>query len=347
MTTSADSVRNHSAFDSADKSIPLSNAPRDVICALRKAPFSPYAHYERRLGQAPVEWHGTSILAAMNRDDATHIVDVRVGNSFGFAAWSTAEWETGHLGMSVARLDAFQCSDPRDMECLTRLVEQLDEEWRKQEIAYVFTRLNTANIVGILALEQHGFITVDNLLTFSFAAHEPQYDSPISNVEMSPATFDDIPDLRRIAERSFRFDRFHNDPLIPQTTADAMHAEWIENQVCNGLADHTIVARDKGRPRGFLTCKIDRDAEKRLGVLIGTIWLVAVDNSARGKNIGRAMSMAGMAWLQSQGVEYIDVSTQSINIPASRTYLGAGFKYASCSTTLRLYLEYGEKCHGQ
>jgi len=347
MTTIAESTYKHSGFDYTGKNIPLSNAPGGVTMALRKAPFSPYAHYARRLGQAPVEWHGTSILAAMNRDEATRIVNVRVGNNYGFAAWSRAEWETGHLGMNAARLDAFQCSDPEDIECLTRLVELLDEEWRKEGIVYVFTRLNTADIVGILALEQHGFVTIDNLLTFSLATNEQQYDVPINNVEISPATFDDVPELRRIAEESFRFDRFHNDPLISQTTADIMHAEWIENQVCNGLADHTIVARDKGGPFGFLTCKIDRHAEKRLGVLIGTIWLVAVDKRARGKNTGRALSAAAITWFRSQGVEFIDVSTQSINIPASRTYLGAGFEYACCSTTLRLYLNYGEKCHGQ
>ncbi len=183
-------------------------------------------------------------------------------------------------------------------------------------------------------------------MTFSLAVNEYQDNVAIGDVEISPATFDDVPELRRIAEESFRFDRFHNDPLISQATADTMHAEWIENQVCNGLADHVIVARDKGRPFGFLTCKIDRDAEKRLGALMGTIWLVAVDERARGKRIGRAMSAAAVAWFRSQGVEYIDVSTQSINIPASRTYLGAGFEYTCCSSTLRLYLNYGEDCNG-
>lgn len=346
MNTDVNSMTKRNNFTTTRGELQRAKTLKDTMRALRKTPFSPYAHYTRSLGQATVAWHGTSILAAMNRDDGTHVVTTSVGTNHAFAAWTRAAWETGHLGIKTARIDAFQCTDPEDLECLSLLAQKLKNEWQSKGIGYVFTRLNTADIVSILALEQHGFVVIDNLLTFSLATNSRPDEDSIGDVEMSPATIDDLPELRRIAEESFRFDRFHNDPMIPKSTADTMHAEWIENQVRYGLADHVIVARDNGIPIGFLTCKVDRHAEKRLGVLIGTIWLVAVDEHARGNGIARAMSAAAIAWFRTQGVEHVDVSTQSINIPAARTYLGAGFEYACCSTTLRLYLDYGERCHG-
>jgi len=346
MKTNVNSITRRNHFTTTRGELQRSKTLKDIMRALKKTPFSPYAHHARSLGKATVAWHGTSILAAMIRDEGTHHVTTSVGTNHAFAAWTRAEWETGHLGMKTARLDAFQCTDPEDIECLGLLAQKLINEWQSKGIGYVFTRLNTGDIASILALEQHGFVVIDNLLTFSLATKSRPDEDSISNVEMSPATIDDLPELRRIAKESFRFDRFHNDPLITKSTADIMHAEWIENQVRNGLADHIIVARDNGRPFGFLTCKVDRDAEKRLGVLMGTIWLVAVDQHARGNGVAREMSAAAIAWFRTQGVEHVDVSTQSINIPAARTYLGAGFEYTCCSTTLRLYLDYGERCHG-
>lgn len=338
MKTTADTTRKRIDRDRIDRAVRIPRDTEEVIMALQKVSSSPYAHYTHSLGQDAVQRHGTATLIDLATDADTCVTTVRTGCNHGFAAWRRALWESRHLGMPSARLDAFLSSDPQDDVCLTSLVKRLRVHWRRQGIAYIFTRLNTADLAGVRTLEHHGFVTIDNLLTFSMPLNVLRRDAGDCDVELTEAAPEDVPELRRIASESFLFDRFHNDPLIAQTTADTMHAEWIENQVCNGLADHVVVARDGGQPLGFLTCKIDQSSKQTLGLSVGTIVLVAVDGCARGRGIGCALSAAALNWFQSQGVELVEVSTQSINVPASRTYLRAGFRYVRSSTTLRLHL---------
>ncbi len=314
----------------------ITTETQTAIRALRTSPFHPFAHYTHRFGHHVVAAHGETTLTALVEDPDVHVISMTLGHSHALAVWRRAVWETRHLGMPVARLDAFLCSNPLDRSCLTQLLERLREAWIHEGMGYVFTRLNAANMTGLHVLERGGFITVDNLLTFAMTDPGPQGIPENRDIELTPATPNDLPALRSIAAESFRFDRFHNDPLISADTADSMHAEWIENQVCHSLADQVIVAREGDRQLGFITCKIDRHAETCLGVRIGTIVLVAVDASAREQHIGRKLSFAAVDWFWSRNVSIIEVSTQSINVPASRTYLGTGFKYVCSATTLRL-----------
>ena len=90
---------------------------------------------------------------------------------------------------------------------------------------------------------------------------------------MRPSDETEVADM---SLRSFQYDRFHRDALVPDATANLMKAAWVGNFFCGRRGDAMIVYENPdGSLGGFL--QILRP-EKSLHV----IDLIAVDENCRG-----------------------------------------------------------------
>lgn len=135
-------------------------------------------------------------------------------------------------------------------------------------------------------------------------------------------TPDDLPGLRPIAAGSHGHSRFYQDPGFAER-APALFERWIERSF-QGFADAVWVAESAGTVAGYVTCSCAGDT--------GSIGLVGVAASARGKGLGPGLLAAALGWFRDQGVARITVATQGSNLAAQRLYHRAGF--LPCSVAL-------------
>jgi ribosomal protein S18 acetylase RimI-like enzyme len=88
-----------------------------------------------------------------------------------------------------------------------------------------------------------------------------------------------------------------------------------------------LVARDEGRAVGFVTCDVDAATNW------GSIGLLGVDESARGRGVGRALTQGALAWFAQRALPGVTVITQGRNVVAQRLYQRCGF----VTRSVRLY----------
>jgi ribosomal protein S18 acetylase RimI-like enzyme len=132
--------------------------------------------------------------------------------------------------------------------------------------------------------------------------------------QIRPAESRDAEGVKTIAGASFRFDRFHADPQIPNATADRIKVAWAGNFFSGARGNRMVVAADGASVLGFLQI-IDQPE-------YSVIDLIAVAASAQGRGLAAAMiayaiaNRPAVAWR---------VGTQVANATSLRLYERMGF----------------------
>jgi ribosomal protein S18 acetylase RimI-like enzyme len=128
---------------------------------------------------------------------------------------------------------------------------------------------------------------------------------------------DDLPALRSIASLAHTQSRFYQDPGFAER-APALFERWIERSF-EGFSDVVWVADEDDVPIGYVTCSRSARADE------GTIGLLGVAETARGRGVARRLIDSAMRWFSQQGIADVTVVTQASNLVAQRVYLRAGF----------------------
>lgn len=162
-------------------------------------------------------------------------------------------------------------------------------------------------------LSAAGFRKIETLVTFEIAiADLPRVEVPLG-IEIRQAGGADIEASRSLAIAELRQNRFHADPGINDSAADAMRAAWIENDI-RGRADRVMLACQDGTVVGFNALLVRGD--------VVIIDLIAVSAEAQGQGIGKALVAAiGKA----DDSRMIRVGTQAANGTSIAFYKSLGF----------------------
>lgn len=303
--------------------------------------FKPYGHYVHRTGETALQQLFLSQIEASIKSNTHSALWIPSPNGAqGLAFWTRLVWDSQQLGVGAGRLDYLIASgDYEDQYTIKEaLLKAVLEACADQGIRHLTARVHASDLSSIHLLEQYGFITVDGILTFSLDLREAHGLSSPEKHKVRLSRPEDIEQIKAIARSSYVYDRFHSDPYIPKAVADELHAVWLENSCLGKAADAVIVAADNGRVLGYVTCKIDRQTTKYLGLTIGTIVLVATAAEARGRGVAKAVTYAALDWFRDQGVDIVEVGTQLRNIPALRLYEGCGFRLVASSLSLRKWI---------
>lgn len=140
--------------------------------------------------------------------------------------------------------------------------------------------------------------------------------------------------LEEIAAASHRGGRFERDPGFGVERAVELYRTWIRKSVMGGN-EHVIVAEADGKAAGYSVCKMSANDN--------VIWLVAVDERARGKGIGTDLVHAALDFFAAQGKPVVRVVTQAENVAAQRLYQRCGFVTRSCTFTYHKWFEAGSE----
>ena len=139
---------------------------------------------------------------------------------------------------------------------------------------------------------------------------------------------DNLPHNKRIiqiAETSFRYSRFLNDPYLSSEKARYIYGDITKNAF-RKMGSFFVVIENAKETIGFLLFSIDRTTSS------STIDLLATDQNYQGRGIGRALIRSMEHYVAQKDVETIKVGTQLNNIDAMGFYTSNGFRYFECNS---------------
>jgi len=299
-----------------------------------------YAIHAGLVGEEPLRRFLLQRDLATLRSGASVFVARDGASICGLAAWSHLPWDSEQFGFEAARVDLLAAAGDyrRARELKALLLCGLLESCRERRIRHLIARADAGDFSTIHALEAAGFETIDGIQTFSLTLGDSVLPEDRNDCEVRLFRQQDLEQILTIARSSYIFDRFHADCALPPETADAVNETWLWNSCLGKAADSVVVAVQGSQVLGYVTCKIDRETGPGLGLLFGTIVLVATIAAARGRGVGRAGTFGALKWFREQGVRVVEVGTQLRNLPAGRLYQSCGFRLVRVSLTLRKLL---------
>ena len=187
--------------------------------------------------------------------------------------------------------------------------------------AFYFAKVPALELEMVKALEGAGFAVVETSLLFersiasdsgrpvrdslTVSAYEPRWKNAVLD----------------IAERAFRYSRFHVDSLVGLDTANHVKRTWIESYVDGRRGDTLLVAHHDGRVLGFNAMLVAERPDHAAAV----IDLIAVAPGDQQRGIGGVMIEAAARHYQSRCTS-LEVGTQAANVPSVRLYERLGFR---------------------
>ncbi|HXE62020.1 MAG TPA: GNAT family N-acetyltransferase [Bryobacteraceae bacterium] len=256
----------------------------------------------------------------------------------GLACWSELAWDSGQFGFPAARIDLLVASGDRTSAAASKrdMVSETVLACGNRGIRHITTRVDAADLTSIEALRKNNFDLIDGIQTFSLRIPMPAtFQAPPHSFELRLFHESDLPQVRELARTAYTHDRFHADSAIDTETADRVNETWVVNSCLGHIADAVIIARAGDRVLGYVTCRIDKEATRVLGIGCGEIGMVATAASARNSGVASAATLAALEWFSLQGVSFVEVGTQLRNIAAARLYEKCGFRVAAVSLTWR------------
>jgi ribosomal protein S18 acetylase RimI-like enzyme len=203
----------------------------------------------------------------------------------------------------------------------------LAEHAAGQERASYQARIDAADVGALAALEAAGMRVVNVTNTLTADPSEPLLGADA--VEVREADPERDQELLDVAERSFRYSRFHLDPEVPQAVADRIKRDWVWSYL-NGLrGDELLVAVKDERPVGFL-CGLPRDD-------VRVIDLIGVAPEAQGLGAGRSLVRAFHERAAGR-CDAVEVGTQVANTPATAFYERLGYLAVRAAYDLHMHM---------
>lgn len=231
-------------------------------------------------------------------------------------------WDSEFFGFPVASLG----EAPLDHAELRAALDEM----REHAVRLVYWAPPAADVAAERAGRAERGRLVDRRTTYAIDLAGRDPDGP---AKADIATFEgreSSPELERLAIQSGRLSRFAVDPEIPRHRFEALYRLWMRNSLSGDLASAVLVARQADAIVGMVTLA---EADDR-----GSIGLIAVDESARGRGLGSALVRASFTWCRERGLGELTVVTQGSNLPACRLYEKHGFQRSRVQSFFHFWL---------
>lgn len=223
------------------------------------------------------------------------------------------DWDTGHFGVRVARVQASQL--------LPATIVSIDAWCAENAIDCAYYLAPADDIASVSIAENNGFHLQDIRMMFNHHLTET-YETPtqVNDYTFDQATADDLPALLAMIDDAYEKSRFYNDARFDNGDANRMYQIWLEKCLQGTMADRVFCARKEGIPQAFVTCRLSTETQ------IADIGLVGVAEAARGQNLAGILLRHAFSYSQQNSMTHIEVATQGSNIAAQRLYQKAGFR---------------------
>lgn len=185
----------------------------------------------------------------------------------------------------------------------------------------IFTRIPSEDVALISALEEGGFHVLVPMVTLGKSLGSDAQEVLPTGIELGEVRQEEFEQVETISATAFRYGRFTADIRVPHDGVEKLHSIWARNCCLGSQADCVLVARDGHEVLGFIALKFQMAHDVR----VGSIELIAISESSRGRGVGGALVRKGCKWLR-RFTNYVVVRTELPNTPALRMYEAQGFR---------------------
>jgi RimJ/RimL family protein N-acetyltransferase len=186
-------------------------------------------------------------------------------------------------------------------------------------IEIVSCRLPNEKLTESMCLEQVGFRFIEMVL-HPLAVGLDKFPSPTVELFIEDATSDDLPIIGRIAEKVFRFERYHVDPRIDLSLADQRYKRWALNSFDSKSQRLVKVVN---RMRDLIGFFVYEELPNN-----SVYWhLTAISKEFQGKGLGYQTWLALISHHTCAGFESIRTTISARNYPVLNLYSKLGFKF--------------------
>ncbi|MBX3257354.1 MAG: GNAT family N-acetyltransferase [Chitinophagaceae bacterium] len=215
------------------------------------------------------------------------------------------KWDSDFFCMKVSKVDFPDMISQYELEALQNL---------DTDLAYCF--VNNPTDDSIIMLESLGANLVDIKVTFEIVIDNRNIEDTNFSLNLEPTNVL-TKDLENLTYESGIYSRFKRDILLSHKF-EPLYKLWIDKSLNGRLADQVFIAKNmQNIVIGFITCKMK---EK-----VGSIGLIAVHHSERGKKVGTSLLTKVYNWCKERGAERLEVVTQSDNLAACKLYEKFGY----------------------
>lgn len=221
-------------------------------------------------------------------------------------------WDTDYFGVRSGKIILNEELELKDFEGLIRLTQSYE--------FITITNINNAPLNNFLIGKYTNSFLVDMNIQFEMNIRNSEGKNYFDAID----TYKENLDLIRIAESSFNFSRFYNDPFLNRNLSNQLYSNWIKNSF-NNRGKYFIVAEENQRIHGYLLFSFSKYDSI-------TIELISLDKSAQGKGMGTKLLDSLVHFARKNNIHTIKVGTQIDNIQAINFYMKKGFSLSSKSS---------------
>jgi dTDP-4-amino-4,6-dideoxy-D-galactose acyltransferase len=241
-------------------------------------------------------------------------------------------WLAGILGFNV-----FRIALPTETEISPKTISRALLERSQGSSAFFYAKIPTTDVSTATALCSIGFYVVEANLTLEREPEPASASAGDRMIEVREAESLHQEAILEIANTCFVYSRFHLDPRIPNTAANAIKRAWIHSYVQKQRGEQLLAAEMEGSPAGFLAIL---RAEMQSGSR-RIIDLMGVARAAQGRGVGKRLvdffvsdSLGKCAKLR--------VGTQVSNTESIRLYERCGFRIIASAYVLHAHIRNGQ-----
>lgn len=232
---------------------------------------------------------------------------------------------------SIFRRPVFKVSFPAATEIAAPLTSE--SVFQPAKPAFYYAKVPTRRVTQVSALTRLGFSVVDVNVTLERPASASLPEVQQRTVTVRDGLSEQREAILAIAESCFVYSRFHLDPQIPDTIANAVKRDWVNNYYTRQRGDRLFVAETEGRPVGFLAAIRGLVGNDRAWI----IDLMGVHRGYQRRGVGlRLVETFVRERPADAGV--VRVGTQAANVPSISLYEKCGFHVADTTYVLHAHV---------
>lgn len=238
-------------------------------------------------------------------------------------AFARVPWDSEVLGFDVVEVRLREDDPAGAAEALANWLPSL----ASSPLLLVYLRTDIANVALGEELAHQGFYPVELTYEISIPLHRLGSVVPgwRPRGKLRAARRSDLPSLRAIAGSAFQGDRYHLDPHVPSSRADARFDSWITQGTKTG---EPIFVYEDPRSSDVLGFVHWRSVEKN-----ADLSLAAVHPRFQGTGLGASMYEAALLECRTLGHKSATTRISAANLDVVNLFARLGFSFRRARLT--------------